>query len=244
MEEDESLAAVFSNFYLFDSRGIISPCAISVQYPIFYKRKYNFNDIFQSGKILKYDGLDNVQYFKGNIFNSLLFGNMINACSILVRKDCQERIGLFKTKLRNQEDYEYWLRFARHVNIGYVDLSLVGYRRHANQLTAHQNMVQISSNVIEILKPYYDKKNEIFDKRLSRKFCRRFSNVYKNLGIVYLGKREKRSAIDTFRQSIIIDKSNISAMIYFMFSFLPEKITYDLNVYLRIKLKKFILPKK
>jgi glycosyltransferase involved in cell wall biosynthesis/MoaA/NifB/PqqE/SkfB family radical SAM enzyme len=44
----------------------------------------------------------------------LLVGNYIPICCLMHRRDCLERVGFFDEALDTHEDWELWLRFARH----------------------------------------------------------------------------------------------------------------------------------
>jgi glycosyltransferase involved in cell wall biosynthesis len=63
-------------------------------------------------------------------FDRLLYGNFITASSVMVRKSCFEKVGLFDTELHYAEDWDMWLRLAYFYNFGYVDIPLVQYRLH------------------------------------------------------------------------------------------------------------------
>lgn len=233
--KDRSLAAVFSDFVLFSDGGVIRERGITSQYPVFARTGWDFNDIFEIRERLNIDSGQEIDIYKGNIFKSLLFGNFINACSIVGRKECQEKVGLFTPDLRTQQDYEYWLRFSKNYKMGYIDAPLVSYRRHPSQLTAHKNIVNIIKNVSCILAPYYRDLEEIFPGYDSVRFKERYANVYKSLGKAYLGKGENGEARDAFRMSYQIKKFSIFPLLYWFFSFCPPRITRDLVLYLRRK---------
>lgn len=226
MESDKKLGAVFSDFVLFDNQKTISRRGLTDLYPIFKQRGMSLNSIFENRINLSYEKYENISVFMGNAFNSLLFGNFINACSIVVRKEYQEQIGLFKSELRTQQDYDYWLRFARYYDLGYVDAPLVGYRRHNNQLTAHKNIDRILLNVANILEPYY--KSDQIPKSIINKFQKRYSDIFKLLGIAYLGKRLNRQARNAFKKSISINRGNILSVLLLAFSYMPSLITLDM----------------
>jgi glycosyltransferase involved in cell wall biosynthesis len=68
--------------------------------------------------------------FVEKTFDKLLYGNFITASSVMVRKSCFEKVGLFDTELHYAEDWDMWLRLAYFYNFGYVDIPLVQYRLH------------------------------------------------------------------------------------------------------------------
>jgi glycosyltransferase involved in cell wall biosynthesis len=237
LETDSSIGGVFSDFVLFNDREVISYNGVMMQYPIFKRTGWSWRDIFSENDVLRSNNREAINIYKGNIFTALLFGNFINACSIIVKKEFQEKIGNFRPELRTQQDYEYWLRFSQKYLIAYVDLPLVFYRRHHRQLTDHKNIARIIRTVSEILKPYYAKRHAIFQDSVRRDFEQRYGQVFKNLGKAYLGKKENRNARFAFLKSFKIDRSNKISILYWIFSFFPPLITRD--TVLHVKSRKF-----
>jgi hypothetical protein len=52
--------------------------------------------------------------------------------SVIVRKECLDRIGNFDEKIRRPtcQDYDLWFRIARHYELAYVEEPLILYRLH------------------------------------------------------------------------------------------------------------------
>lgn len=65
----------------------------------------------------------------GWIFDDLLSGNCITACSAMIRKECYERVGSYDESLVI-EDWDMWLRIAKEFEIHYLDTPTVVYRMH------------------------------------------------------------------------------------------------------------------
>lgn len=68
----------------------------------------------------------------GFIYEDLLIRNFITASSVLVRKEVFEKLGLFDEsfiiKITQIQDYDMWLRIAKHYKIEYISEPLVKYR--------------------------------------------------------------------------------------------------------------------
>lgn len=62
---------------------------------------------------------------EGNMFELLLWRNVIGTPAVLARKECLEQAGGFKETLHCLEDWELFLRVAREWEIGFVDEVLV-----------------------------------------------------------------------------------------------------------------------
>ena len=61
----------------------------------------------------------------GGIFEALLGGNLVSTQTALVRRDCIAAHGVFDEALPPLEDWEFFLRLARHVEAAFVDEALV-----------------------------------------------------------------------------------------------------------------------
>lgn len=62
---------------------------------------------------------------QGDIYRLLLQGNVIDAPTAVVRRECLEQSGLFDEELICLEDWELFLRIAKSWKIGYVDEALL-----------------------------------------------------------------------------------------------------------------------
>jgi len=69
---------------------------------------------------------------KGNIFNKLLMGNFICTSTTIIRKECFDKVGLFKEGMDyfGVEDYHMWLRISYYFKVDYVSDVLLKYRLH------------------------------------------------------------------------------------------------------------------
>lgn len=73
-----------------------------------------------------------------NHFFQLLRGNYIQNSSTLVRRQMFEELGLLSTDRALFEDYEMWLRIARHHPLAGIDASLIRYRVHADNASGNR----------------------------------------------------------------------------------------------------------
>ncbi len=73
-----------------------------------------------------------------NHFFRLLRGNFISNSSTLVRRQIFQEIGLLATNPMLFEDYEMWLRIARHHQLAGIEASLIRYRVHLNNASGNR----------------------------------------------------------------------------------------------------------
>lgn len=72
---------------------------------------------------------------EGDMFRLLLWWNFIGTPTMLVRRECLERVGCFKESLPCLQDYELVLRVAKEWQIGFVDEVLVEVHKTDNSLS-------------------------------------------------------------------------------------------------------------
>ena len=61
----------------------------------------------------------------GNIYEQLLYDNMVGCPAILVKKECLETCGYFDTSLKALEDYDLVLRLGKNYKAGFINEPLI-----------------------------------------------------------------------------------------------------------------------
>lgn len=72
----------------------------------------------------------------GELVESLLFGCIVSPPSLMVRKECAEKAGAFRTDLTWGHDWEWTLRLAENSAACYASVALAAYRVHDESGTA------------------------------------------------------------------------------------------------------------
>jgi glycosyltransferase involved in cell wall biosynthesis len=72
----------------------------------------------------------------GELLESLLFGCIVSAPSLMVRKSCARKAGLFRTDLTWGHDWDWSLRLAQVTGANYAAEPLAAYREHDASGTA------------------------------------------------------------------------------------------------------------
>lgn len=70
------------------------------------------------------------------MYERLLDGEFFVPSSVIVRRECFDRVGLFDEALRGSEDWEMWLRVAREYRFAGIARPLVNYRVHGSNMSA------------------------------------------------------------------------------------------------------------
>ncbi|MBI5142728.1 MAG: glycosyltransferase [Nitrospirae bacterium] len=75
-------------------------------------------------------GLDQYRKLGSNAYLKLLKNNVIPNCSVIVRRECFDKVGMYDQSPDIIEDYDMWLRIARQYDVDCIDDVLSIYREH------------------------------------------------------------------------------------------------------------------
>jgi alpha-1,3-rhamnosyltransferase len=114
MERNDNIGLVFSDHYFMRGREITNIKATDY--------KPNIRKCFIKS-------IQNV-----NIYERLMIENIIPALTVLMRRDCIDKMGGFDTNLI-AEDFDMWLRMAKEYPFAYIDEPLAFYRIHETNLS-------------------------------------------------------------------------------------------------------------
>jgi glycosyltransferase involved in cell wall biosynthesis len=99
-----------------------------------------------TGILIIMDGGNNtsqtkIPHFRENILNDLLFNNFITTSTMLIKKECFEKTGLFDESIPYGEDYDMWIRIAEIFEFEIISEPLVKYRIHSNSISANHGAI-------------------------------------------------------------------------------------------------------
>jgi len=83
-----------------------------------------------------------------NIKKKNYYKNFFPTPTVLIKKECFEKVGLFNEELHYAEDWEMWIRVMEEYTFGYIPESLVRVRSHPVSITT----TSISNNLTDWLK--------------------------------------------------------------------------------------------
>jgi glycosyltransferase involved in cell wall biosynthesis len=88
----------------------------------------------ESGRVLPdLHGLP--ERFPGDSLRSLVYDDVTCNVALVARRECFERAGLYDEQLVASEDWDMWLRVARHYRFAFVDKVVARIRWHDGNLT-------------------------------------------------------------------------------------------------------------
>jgi glycosyltransferase involved in cell wall biosynthesis len=112
LESNKELGLVYSDCYLIDSEGKAS------------------------GKTI----FDSVKPLRGMAFDGLFKANPIPLLAAIITREALDKAGVFNPKYEIGEEYDLWLRIARHYPIDFVEQPLAKYRVHSESATSKNHI--------------------------------------------------------------------------------------------------------
>ena len=127
----------------------------------------------------------------------------VNGCSMLISKECFNKVGLFNENLKTSNDYEMWLRLFKEFNCYLIEKPLIQYRIHKNQDTTKSPYTLKEAN-----KLWVDIINNLTEKEIEGWGFEPF-NVYMDLYFqMYYSKYNEAYPVAYKKAKEIYDKSN------------------------------------
>ena len=151
---------------------------------------------------------------RGNIFQHLLrYEDTVTTSSVLLRKICFEKVGLFDESIAYCSDYDMWLRISKEFDFECIQTPLVKYGIHKNNLGSNYSL-QIKGREA-VLRKYHqyflsDSKNH--------------SYVCYTLGILYCFNGNYKKSRKYFLRSIRMNTFWIKPYIFLCLSLLDINI--------------------
>lgn len=218
---------VFSDYSVMDegaiteSRGTMSS---ETMFPVFGEFGLRIEEMFDGHAKLD-RGADvqasqSIDLHYGDVFPSLILGNVILPSAVLVRSDAFRAVSGFRPEFRNAEDTEFFLRLAKEFSFLYIDEPLITYRRGSESLLATSMLKTILGGIraVEINCrddiATYDKFRDTVDRSLARKYAK--------LGYFYLTELDPRNAFSSARNALHYRKGDPVAWKVLLASLLPR----------------------
>ncbi len=164
---EKEVGLIFSDMILFNEKGIIKNS--------FLKEKLFFNKL----SIKPLSSTEKVIY--DNVFNALLQENFIPTNTVIVKKECFNKVGFFDETLFSVEDRDMWLRIGLFYDIGFINFPLVLKRFHETNISANQELALKSR--LKVMKKFLNYSNlPIKSKKIIKQTI---NKIYFDLGYLY-----------------------------------------------------------
>jgi len=139
-------------------------------------------------------------------------GNFITTSSLLLRRDCFEKCGLFDESMPTCSDYDMWIRISKHFSFKIIKNALVNYSIHEDRLTSNYEK---RARGLEIL---VEKHDDFFKKDYME-----YSLLCLDLGVAYCYTGELRKGRKAFSKSIRMSPFDIRNYFNFILSLLGKE---------------------
>jgi glycosyltransferase involved in cell wall biosynthesis len=161
----------------------------------------------------------------GRIFPQMFVETLFQTSAVLIRKSCIDRVGGFDTSLRMGDDYEFFLRIARHYELGYVDEPLVLYRQHPSQGTRTWGKLLQKGVPWEflVLRKILDTYPEVIREMGKSSVEQRLSKPYFALAYACLTDGDHANARKLLREAVRYWPSNLAYIRYYVMTFLTPR---------------------
>lgn len=156
----------------------------------------------------------------GYIFKELITNNFIPTTTVVAKRECFDRVGLFDESLRSVEDRDMWLRIAQEYKIGFIETPTVIAEVHDAGLSSDRE--EALKSQIYVIKKY----GKVSDAETHQLIISTLSSLYFQLGYFYFDKGLYQKARKNFRNSLSYGKKG-KVFFLFMLTYLrPELVEY------------------
>jgi len=159
----------------------------------------------------------------GNIIEALVRHNKIIASSVMIRRECFERLGGFREDLFGSGDWEMWFRVALEYDIGYIDEPLTMYRVHGANASFHhrrvyEDDVKVRTETIHACESrLWQRANDPKAMRLA------LAHSYACLGTEYALLGDRKRARHAYLQSLKLYPLRFKSLLRLALTYLPIK---------------------
>ncbi|MFA5156164.1 MAG: glycosyltransferase [Candidatus Omnitrophota bacterium] len=142
----------------------------------------------------------------GWISESLILRNFICNSTVVARRTCIAKAGLFNESIFTPADWDMWLRFSEYCQAGYIDQPLTKYRIIGSYIL--NNIERAKNEELTVLREAFKRKpalSPFFKKRA-------LSNVFRRTAVSYLLKENFKNCRDELISSIGTNMLNLPSI--------------------------------
>jgi glycosyltransferase involved in cell wall biosynthesis len=156
---------------------------------------------------------------RGEVLCQLFVGNFIPVLTVVARKECLLKVGLFTKECDSAEDYDLWLRVSRLFKIDYIDEPLATYRNRGDSLVHKRD--RLLSNLISIKKNVLENEPQLMRQFSRKQMNKIFYIFYFQLGNYFLFKDKHEKARGKYKEYLSLNPYNPRVYILLLMTFLP-----------------------
>jgi glycosyltransferase involved in cell wall biosynthesis len=152
--------------------------------------------------------------YPGEPFRSILYQDFVGTpITVVVRKRCLDRAGLFDETFHTSVDWELWLRMSRECRFQFVDKILACLRSHSTRTTKARpdTLDRWSADRVRALDKVYAEDN--LPAAIERMKPIAYRNVFMHIGLRWLSVRHWRRTVKYFRKAMEVSRSPFATAI-------------------------------
>ena len=153
----------------------------------------------------------------GWIKEKLIISNVICNSTVILRKDCLEKTGLFDETIFPPADWDMWLKLSEHFKAGYIDQPLTKYR--VTSSGCFNNMETTRRESLIVLDNFF-RRNPDVSQRIKSKAYSRF---HLSMVFYYIVVGDTKRLKEEYRQSISQNPFNLKAILLYFYYLLARE---------------------
>lgn len=140
---------------------------------------------------------------RGEVFKLMVERNLLGSLTVLIRKECFQKAGVFDTEFLSSQDWDMWIRISKYYKFDFIPEVLAKYYVHDKRGSVNvERKIQGLDRITHKYQNYLPK--AVVSCRL------------KTLGILYCYRGDFKKACRYFREAISNNPRNIKAYIHFL----------------------------
>ena len=162
------------------------------------------------GKLLD-DFRGSPEWYPGDAFRSMLYTDFTCNITIIARKACFDRVGLFDESMHLNEDWDMWLRVARYYQFAFINRIVARYRYHSNNITgtSSQYFKEHMNGRIKVLDKTFEQPDLPVKYQAMKPVA--YSNLNLWIGVCWMKQKEMKCAIGCFRNTLKVKNYSLLA---------------------------------
>lgn len=165
--------------------------------------------------------------FQGPCLNRLIRNNRVLPSTVLVKKECLDRVGIFDPQPSGVEDWDLWLRIAREYEFAFVSEPLVLYRMHDTNMSA--NSLRMRSGEFYVLQKTLANMLELSQTIDRRSLHKRLHELAFDIGYHHFILGNLPPAREYFAKALGFSSFSLKAWGYLLACYLPQKAVNSLR---------------
>ena len=160
----------------------------------------------------------------GWVLNDLFQANFIRTSSVIIRRDCFDKVGLFDEKQKQAQDYDLWLRMAAEYQVGFINEFLTVYVDNPKGISGDGLIGRLY--ILQALEKSYLKQKipeKIYNLRMARN--------YFAVGRHYLQRGDREKGLAYIKKARRLAPCHLKYMFYLIKAVLTRhKATLNYNI--------------